>query len=247
MIPISYFQTKTETLAYKYHPQVNKPTIMFLPGYHSDMYGLKAQYLEQLALENGLGYLSLDYMGHGQSSGNFIDGTIGHWAQNAQDIIHHTQANNLIVVGSSMGGWIMLLTALALPQPIKALVGIAAAPDFTEYRIWHTMNEAERQELKEKEILYIPSEYTAQGLPLTYRLIEEGRNHLLLNRPINITHPIRLLHGVLDTDVPTTHTLKLLERLTSSDVQAILIKDGDHRLSKPHHLKILGDTVQGMV
>jgi pimeloyl-ACP methyl ester carboxylesterase len=243
MIPVSFLQTSREKLAYKYHSVDSQPTLMFLPGFASDMSGNKATYLESLALEKGWGYLSLDYSGHGQSGGEFTDGTIGHWANNARDVILHTQAQNLVIVGSSMGGWIMLITALALPDRIKGLIGIAAAPDFTEYRVWNAMTPAERDVFKHLGRLIVPSDYTGEGLTITYQLIEEARNHLLLDKPIEISAPVRLLQGMLDEDVPPSHTMKLMEKLNSPDVQTILIKDGDHRLSRPHQLKILANAI----
>lgn len=247
MIPISFLQTADEKLAYKYHDRGDQPTIMFLPGYSSDMSGTKAQYLEELALEKGWGYLSLDYSGHGQSSGQFIDGTIGKWTKNVQDVIHHTHAQNLILVGSSMGGWIMLLTTMALPDRIKGLVGIAAAPDFTENQIWNVMTSEQQEAFKGQGRMVVPSEYTAQGLTITYQLIDEARRHLLLQDAINICVPVRLIHGMLDEDIPPSHALKLMEQLKSPDVQAILIKDGDHRLSNPDQLKLLADTITRMI
>lgn len=243
MIPISYLQTSQEKIAYKYRAVEGQPTLMFLPGYASDMAGTKALYLEELALTRGLGYLSLDYAGHGQSSGKFTDGTIGSWTKNTQDVIHHTGASDLIIVGSSMGGWIMLLTALKLPEHVKALVGIAAAPDFTEYRVWNHMTPEQRVAFQQQGMITVPSDYTSQGLPITYQLIMEARNHLLLADAINISAPVRLLHGMLDDDVPPSHTLRLMEQLKSPDVQSILIKDGDHRLSRPDQLELLADTI----
>ncbi len=247
MIPVSFLETEGEKIAYKYHARHGQPTILFLPGYYSNMAGTKALFLQELALSQGWGYLSLDYSGHGQSTGQFTDGTIGHWSKNVQDVIHHTQAQNLVIVGSSMGGWLMLLTALALPDRIKGLIGIAAAPDFTEYRVWNLLTPKQQEMFQHKGSLVVPSDYTGEGLTITYRLIEEARNHLLLDNSIHVSVPVRLLQGMLDEDVPPAHTLKLMDRLVSPDVQAILIKDGDHRLSNPLQLKVLADTIRSII
>jgi pimeloyl-ACP methyl ester carboxylesterase len=152
----------------------------------------------------------------------------------------------VILVGSSMGGWLALLTALARPDRIVALIGIAAAPDFTEALMWHAMTFAERATLMRDGVLPIPSAY-GDPTPVTRTLIEDGRNHLLLDAPIALDIPVRLLHGQADPDVPWEMALRLADRLTSTDVQVTLIKDGDHRLSRPQDLAVLTWTLGALL
>jgi pimeloyl-ACP methyl ester carboxylesterase len=247
MLPVRYLNTPHHPLAYKYQAQNNAPTLVFLPGYFSDMSGLKATYLEQLALDKKWGYLSLDYSGHGQSGGQFQEGTIGQWYQDTLAVINHTQATNLILVGSSMGGWLMLLTALKIPEKIKGLVGIAPAPDFTETLIWQKLSADQQDHLKTTGYLTLPSQYNAGGTPVSYQLIREARNHLLLHSGIKIQAPVRLLHGTADEDVPFATSIQLLDQLTTLDGQILLIKDGDHRLSQPEHLKMLAQIITNLV
>ena len=230
-------------LAYTYNPVENAPTIVFLPGYFSDMSGAKAVFLKEQAASHGYGFLSLDYSGHGQSGGNFIEGTISSWLSDVLAIIDHTKACNLIVVGSSMGGWLMLRLAQERPHLIQKLVGIASAPDFTEDLIWPKLSDTKRHHLEQEGCIYTPSEYSAQGTPLAYNLIVDGRQNLLLRAPITISAPVRLLHGTADRDVPFETSLRIMDKLESTDVQVRLIKDGDHRLSSPEQLHILWQMV----
>ena len=230
-------------LAYTYSPIEGAPTIAFLPGYFSDMSGAKALFLKEQASAHGYGFLSLDYSGHGQSGGKFIEGTISTWLKDILAVLDHTKAQNLIVVGSSMGGWLMLLLAQMHPSLVRKLVGIASAPDFTEDLIWPKLSDEKRQLLESEGCIYTPSEYSAQGTPLSYNLILDGRNNLLLRTPMTISVPVRLLHGTADKDVPYETSLRIMEKLESKDVQVRLIKDGDHRLSSADQLQILWETV----
>jgi alpha-beta hydrolase superfamily lysophospholipase/N-acetylglutamate synthase-like GNAT family acetyltransferase len=171
-----------------------------------------------------------DYGGHGQSDGRFEDGTIGSWAEDALAIVDGATAEPLIVVGSSMGGWIMLLVALARPERVSALLGIAAAPDFTEDLLLPEATAEQRRDLDRQGFWMQPSAY-GEPYPVTRRLIEEARAHLLLRAPISIDCPVHLLHGQRDPDVPWQTALRLAERLQSRDVTIELVKAGDHRLS----------------
>ncbi len=218
------------------------PTIVFLPGYNSDMAGAKATALRDVAIASGNAMLRLDYSGHGDSGGTFTDGTIGRWADDARLVIERQTSGRLLLVGSSMGGWIALLLARTMPDRVVGLVGIAAAPDFTETMMWDSMLPAERALMQQQGYLDVPSEY---GAPyrVTRGLIEDGRKHLVLGAPIPITCPVRLLQGQRDADVPWETAIRLAAVLDSTDVEVRLIKDGDHRLSRPADLAILAATV----
>jgi pimeloyl-ACP methyl ester carboxylesterase len=222
------------------------PTVVFLPGFRSDMGGHKAVALHAACAADGQAMLRLDYSGHGASPGRFEDGTIGQWRDDALSVIDARTEGPLILVGSSMGGWIALMVAMARPQRVASLVGIAAAPDFTEDLMWDAMAAPERARLVRDGVLHVHSEY-GEPLPITRALIEEGRNHLLLRAAIPIACPVRLLHGQSDPDVPWETALKIADRVSSADVRIALIKDGDHRLSRPQDMALLIATVRGLV
>lgn len=214
------------------------PTVVFLPGFGSDMAGGKAEALAAWCAERGQGFLRLDYSGHGASGGAFADGTIGRWRDDALAVIDRESAGPLVLVGSSMGGWLALLAALARPDRVAALVGVAAAPDFTEALMWDAMAPAERNALMTHGRLEAPSPY---GPPqtITRALIEDGRRHLLLGAPVALDIPVRLLHGQRDAEVPWETALRLAGRIVGANVQVLLVKDGDHRLSRPEDLALL--------
>jgi pimeloyl-ACP methyl ester carboxylesterase len=218
------------------------PTVVFLPGFRSDMNGDKASALAAFCAARAQACLRFDYSGHGASGGRFEDGTIGQWLRDTLAVIDYLGDGPLILVGSSMGGWIALLAALARKERIAAFIGIAAAPDFTETLMWQAMMPAQRDTLLREGVLHVPSQY-GEPTPITRALIEDGRNHLLLNHPIAIDCPVRLLHGQRDPDVPWETALRIAERVTSQDVQLILVKDGDHRLSRPQDVALLRHTL----
>ncbi|MCC7274294.1 MAG: alpha/beta hydrolase [Alphaproteobacteria bacterium] len=220
------------------------PGIVFLGGFMSDMTGTKAMALEAACRAAGRAFLRFDYGGHGASEGRFVDGTIGGWAADAITMLDAATEGPQILVGSSMGGWLMVLAALARPGRIAGLVGIAAAPDFTEDLMWQEFPEPVRRVLLRDGIWHEPSAYGAAPYPITLRLIEEGRGHLVLRAPIALTCPVRLLHGVADRDVPWRQSQMLMERLAASDVTLTLVKDGDHRLSRPEDIARLVATVE---
>lgn len=222
------------------------PTVIFLPGFRSDMTGDKATALASFCAERGQSMLRFDYSGHGASGGRFEDGTIGRWTDDALAVIDHKVHGPLVLVGSSMGGWIALLTALARTDRIAALIGIAAAPDFTEALMWEAMTFEQRATLMRDGILHVPSQY-GDPYPITRALIEDGRNRLLLNNSIALDCPVRLLHGQCDADVPWEMSLRIAEELTSNDVQVTLVKDGDHRLSRPQDLALLRRTLESLL
>jgi len=218
------------------------PTVAFLPGFASDMAGAKATALDAACAARGQAMLRFDYSGHGASGGAFTDGTIGQWLSDALAVIDRASAGPLLLVGSSMGGWIGLHVALARPERVVGLVGIAAAPDFTETLMWDSMAPPERARLLADGFLDVPSQYGAP-LRVTRALIEDGRRHRLLGAPIRLRIPVRLLQGQRDDDVPWQTALRLAERIEGDDVQVTLIKDGDHRLSRPADLALLARTV----
>jgi pimeloyl-ACP methyl ester carboxylesterase len=218
------------------------PAVVFLPGFRSDMTGDKATALAAFCGERRQAMLRFDYSGHGASGGRFEDGTIGRWTDDALAMIDRLTEGPLVLIGSSMGGWIALLAAIARPERIAALIGIAAAPDFTELLMWQAMTAEQRARLMSDGVLARPSQY-GEPYPITRALIEDGRNRLLLNAPIALDCPVRLLHGQDDPDVPWDMALRLAERLTSRDVQVVLVKDGDHRLSRPRDLALLRRTL----
>jgi pimeloyl-ACP methyl ester carboxylesterase len=228
-------------LAYRLTPG-RSPTVVFLPGFRSDMTGDKATHLAAFCDARGHAMLRLDYSGHGASEGAFEDGSIGRWTADALALIDALTTGPLVLVGSSMGGWIALLAARARPQRTAALVGIAAAPDFTERLMWDAMAPAERETLLRDGVVQVPSEYGGP-YPITRTLIEDGRRHLLLDAPIPLACPVRLLHGQADASVPWETALRTTARLEATDVRVTLVKDGDHRLSRPQDLDLLTATL----
>ena len=228
-----------------------QPGIVFLGGFKSDMTGTKASTLDEFCHARGLGFLRFDYSGHGASSGDFLDGTISRWFADALAAFDRLTEGPQILVGSSMGGWIMLLVALARATRVKGLVGLAPAPDFTEELIWRTLSADDREKLLREGRLAQPSDYSPEPYVITRALIEDGRRHLLLGGApgsrIAIDVPVRLMHGLNDRDVPHTISLRLQEKLAAEDVVVNLIKDGDHRLSRPQDLARLCATVEELV
>lgn len=222
------------------------PAVVFLPGFNSDMSGLKATELADFCAARGQAMLRFDYSGHGASGGAFADGTIGQWLADALCVIDRVSTGRLLLVGSSMGGWIGLLATLARPDRVAGFVGIAAAPDFTETLMWQSMTPGEQEKLTRDGYLEVPSQY-GPPLHISRGLIEQGRTHLLLGGPIPLTAPVRLLQGMRDPDVPWETALRLAERITGEDVQVILLKDAEHRLSRPEDLALLRRTVAGLL
>lgn len=211
----------------------------------SDMTGTKAVALEQFCRARGQAFLRFDYQGHGQSSGKFEEGCIGTWSEDAIAALDALTEGPQILVGSSMGGWIMLLAALARPDRVAGLVGIAAAPDFVT-RMWEEFTPAMQRAILTEGVYRAPSQYSATPYAITHKLIEDGRRHLLLGKPIPLRCPVRLLHGMKDPDVPWDTSLALAGALESTDVDVIFAKEGDHRLSTPADLERLCATVASL-
>ena len=222
------------------------PGVVFLGGFMSDMGGTKAVALEQHCRKAGRAFLRFDYQGHGASSGAFIDGCIGDWSNDAIAAIDALTDGPQILVGSSMGGWIMLLAALARPQRIAGLIGLAAAPDFTEALMWQHYPPEIRETIERDGVYYAPTEYGDTPYTITKKLIDDGRDHLLLERPIALHCPIHLIQGQKDPDVPWEHSLMIADRLLSDHVTITLIKDGDHRLSREEDLVKICQAVDSM-
>ncbi len=219
------------------------PGVVFLPGFRSDRQGTKALALEAFCRARGQAYVRFDYQGHGDSSGAFEDGTIGEWADDALAVIDALTEGPQVLVGSSMGGWIMLLCARARRDRIAGLVGIAPAPDFTEDSLWDRLTAEQRDILMRDGRLEEPTPYSDEPHVYTRKLIEMGRNSLVMRTPLPVTCPVRIMQGMLDDAVPWRRALDILEHIDSADVEVTLIKSGDHRLSEPHDIDRLCRTV----
>lgn len=222
------------------------PGLFWLGGYKSDMKGTKAQALADWAVRQGRACVRFDYSGHGESEGAFTDGTIGRWLDESLAVFEACCRGPQLLVGSSMGGWLALLLVRALRRKRQAatasvagLVLIAPAVDFTEELMWKRFTPEIKRELETKGVWARPSQYAAEPYLVTRQLIEEGRNHLLLGDMIECGCPVRILQGVADPDVPWQHAKALVARLACDDVVLTLVKDGDHRLSRPEDIERL--------
>ena len=234
-----------ETIAYRAMAG-GTPGVMFCGGFMSDMTGTKATALEAHCRRIGRAFVRFDYSGHGESGGAFRDGTIGGWRDDALAVLDRVASGPQVLVGSSMGGWIVLLLALARPERIAGLVGVAAAPDFTEDLIWSALDDEGRRTLAETGEIVMPCDYGEDPYPITMGLIEEGRDHLLLRAPIAISCPVHLLQGMRDEDVPWRTALQIAEQVECERVTVELAKDGDHRLSRDEDLARLTAAVEGI-
>ncbi|MGF1595255.1 MAG: alpha/beta fold hydrolase [Kiloniellaceae bacterium] len=242
---LAYYKTRARKASTQDEPAA--PGLVFLGGFMSDMSGGKAVALERFARDRGWDFVRFDYRGHGLSSGRFEDGTVGLWADDAVAVLDAVTDGPQILVGSSMGGWIMLLAALARPERVAGMVGIAAAPDFTEDLLWGRATAAQRAALQAAGHIDVPSAYDDRPYRITRRLIEEGRDHLLLRAPIPLTCPLRLIHGLGDEDVPWQTSLRLAEAIAGDDVEVTLVKGAAHRLSEPADLARLERIVAELV
>ena len=219
------------------------PGVVFLGGFRSDMSGTKALYLQDWAARSGRGFLRFDYSGHGQSSGAFEDGAIGDWFEDALAVLALTSGPQ-VLVGSSMGGWIALLLARAVPERVAGVVGIAAAPDFTEDSLWAIFSESQRAALLREGRVAVPSDHATDRYVITRRLIEEGRDRLILRAPLDLPFPVRLLHGTADRDVPVSVALRLIDHANAPNMRLVLLKGADHRFSTPECLKMISDAIE---
>lgn len=221
-------------LAYR-HASGTGPTLVFLPGYMSDMQGGKATAIFEKAKAEGRACLLLDYSGCGASEGDFANGTLSRWRDEVVELINLTGSNQVIIIGSSMGGWLMLMVAEALGKRVTGIVGIASAPDFTEWG----RSEADKAKLTAGETVYDDNPYGPEPTPMHPGFFADGQAQLMLGREIAINCPVRLLHGQGDADVPWEITMKLSQAIRSDDIQISLVKDGDHRLSREQDIDLL--------
>ena len=224
-----------------------RPGLVFCGGYKSDMTGTKAVFLENWAHEQGLPFLRFDYSGHGESSGLFEDGSIGEWAEDARAAFDALTEGPQIVIGSSMGGWIALLLARGGAGRIAGLLGIAAAPDFTEDGFWAGFSDEQREAIMRFGRIQLPSEYEDSPYIVTRKLIEDGREHLVLRTPLNLPFPVRLLQGSEDGSVDQSVPLRLMNHAECDDLRLNFVKGEDHSFSTPRALEILANTLREMI
>lgn len=219
------------------------PGIVFLGGFMSDMSGTKAVWLEDWARKQGRAFLRFDYSGHGESSGAFADGCIGDWAEDAGEAVCTLTRGPQILVGSSMGGWIALLLARRIPERVAGVVGIAAAPDFTEDSMWPGLSDQQRREVLEQGQTKVPNAYDNTPYTLTRRLFEDGRGQLVLRAPLSLPFPVRLMQGTRDEAVALSVPLRLIDHVECPDMRLTLVKDADHRFSTPDCLEMIGQAI----
>jgi len=222
------------------------PGVVFLGGFKSDMAGTKAVHLESWAKAQGRAFLRFDYSGHGLSDGAFIDGAISDWAEDAVAAITNLTTGPQVLVGSSMGGWISLILASRIANRIAGLVGIAAAPDFTEDSLWAGLDDAQRTAFFRDGQVALPSDY-GEPYIFTQRLIEDGRNHLVLRQPLHLPFPARFLQGTEDRDVAQSVALRILDHADGDDIRLSLVKGADHRFSTPDCLALIENSVQDVL
>ena len=221
------------------------PTVIFMPGFFSNMDGTKATFLEDRCRSRGQAYIRFDYRGHGQSDGKFEDGTVSDWLDDTLLVLDELAMAPVVAVGSSMGGWIALLAALKRPNLIKGLVGVASSPDFTRDIYKRRMNDEQRKQMNQQGFIAQPSEYREESVIITKQLIDDGENHLLLHRDdLDLNIPVCLIHGKKDVDVPCEKSEKLHRMLGGENSELILVPDGEHRLSREVDLALIDEMVQ---
>jgi len=240
--PLFHTTASGHRIAYQ-HQAGEGMGVVFLAGYRSDMESTKAAMLAEHCADQNIPFTRFDYFAHGQSDGDFIDYEIGKALDDTLTVLDDIAVREVILVGSSMGGWLGLLAAIQRPQQVRGFVGVAAAPDFTERLMYKKMLPEQRREIEEKGVLYLHSEYFDNDYPVTLQFIHEARQHLLLDHPIPLSIPIHLLQGQRDEDVPWELALQITEKLVGDDVTVTLIKDGDHRLNRPQDLALLSEAV----
>lgn len=238
-----------EDIAYMIEaPAAPLPTgLVWLGGFKSDMTGTKAMALADWARTANRHFTRFDYYAHGTSSGDFRKATIGRWLDDALAVLDTLAEGPQVLIGSSMGGWMALLCALARPERVKGLLLIAPAPDFTEELMWKGFSQEIRDTLAREGVYREPSDYSDEPYEITMKLIEEGRNHLILGQAIPLSMPVRILQGMKDEDVPWQHAMRLVDQLESSDVTINLSKSGDHRLSTPQDIARLIETTEALL
>ncbi|WP_424965911.1 alpha/beta fold hydrolase [Dinoroseobacter sp. S375] len=243
----SYLETSQgRRLAY-HATEGQGPMVVFLGGLKSDMDGSKALHLEDWAQRTGRAFLRFDYSGHGQSSGVFAEGCIGEWSEDAAEMLAARTEGPLVLVGSSMGGWISLRMARALPERVVGLVTVAAAPDFTEDEWWEGMSEAEKAQMDRDGFIARPSDYEDSDYIITRKFIEDGRQNLVLRDPLPLPMVTRFLHGTGDETVSTRLALRLLDHAQGPDMRLTLVDGADHRFSEDRCLALIADTVEDVL
>lgn len=239
------------SIAYRTRPGKSDnaaPGVLFCGGFNSHMQGSKATFLDQFCESHGLAYTRFDYQGHGESSGDFADGTIGEWADDALAILDAVATGPQLVVGSSMGAWIAMLLARARPETVSALVLIAPGPDFPTKLLWPALPQSAQDAIRRHGQWLRPSEFEDERYPITKKLIEESSAHNLLDGdPVAFDGPVRILHGDRDEVVPVEHALKTAGAIRSKDIVTSIVKGGDHRLSAPAHLTFLENTIRDIL
>lgn len=243
MAEASILQAKTGRKIAYHRTEGRGPWIVFLGGLKSDMMGTKAVFLEEWARAQGRAFLRFDYSGHGESSGDFTDGCIGDWAEDTAAAVAALTKGPIVPVGSSMGGWQALLLCRAQPARIAGLVTIAAAPDFTEDGYWATFTDAQKAQLETEGSVALPSDYMEPYI-ITKRMIEDGRDQLVLRTPLHLPFPVRFLQGTADTAVSVETAQRLLEHATGPDMRLTLVKDADHRFSDEPCLELITQALE---
>lgn len=242
---VSFLQrNNAPSLAYQIQVGANPslPTVVFLTGFRSDMGGSKAEFLAGYCAGRGQNYVRFDYRGHGASEGEFEDATIGLWFDDALAVVDQLTSGDIILVGSSMGGWIGLLTALARKDRVRAFLGLAAAPDFTK-NIERKVSAEQKHLLATKGRFELGNDYSDEPYPITQKLIDDGAGHCLLHAPVDLSIPVRLMQGMEDSDVDWKTAQRIHDVITGTDKKIHLVDDGDHRLSRPQDLELLATIV----
>ena len=230
-------------LAYHHHAGAG-PGIVFLGGFMSDMSGTKAVWLQDWARAQGRAFLRFDYSGHGESSGRFEEGCIGDWAEDAMAALEALTEGPQVLVGSSMGGWIALLLARRVPARVQGLVGIAAAPDFTQDSMWQGLSADQQRAVERDGQVSVPNSYDDRPYILTRRLFEDGRDQSVLRTPLPLPFPVRLLQGTADEAVATDVPLRLMDHADCPDLRLTLVKGADHRFSSPDCLTLVAQAIE---
>ena len=220
-------------------PQINQCGILFLHGHGSDMFGSKAQAITEWAINKDIDFTRFELFGHGQTGGDLMTGTVGQWIEDTCDIFDHVLEKKQIIVGSSLGGWIMLSLCKYRNEKIDSLVGIAAAPDFTKSLIWEALDKSKQEEFRAKGYLAVTNPYGGQDVIYPYHLIEEAENHLVLQSPIEFYGRVILHHGLCDTEVPWQTSMKIAQQLQSDKVEIHLNKSASHRYSEGDQIKAI--------
>lgn len=244
-----YNNSKDKFIAYNRHKSNKKdsPNVIFIHGLMSNMQGAKANYLEQYCKKRDYNFIKFDNFGHGQSSSKFTDETIGSWFLGLELVIQKLVQNNnpIVLVGSSMGAWLALLSGIKFSQKLQGIVCISAAPDFTELSIWQKLPPIKQRELQTMGYIEVSGSNCDEKYPISYNLIKEARHHILLDKPeLNITCPVHLIHGMLDRDVSHVLSQQLLEKILSKNVILKMIKDGDHGLSRSTDITIITNSIE---